>query len=71
MYREGTRGAPKILLLLQMSRITQSVTLSIFDCSILNKWIRHKFHSLETSSPIHMNKYKVNLCNIIYIFHIK
>jgi hypothetical protein len=53
MYREGTRGAPKILLLLQMSRIKQSVTLNIFDCSILNKWIRHKFHNLETSSPMH------------------
>jgi len=25
MYREGTRGAPKILLLLQMNRIKQSV----------------------------------------------
>jgi hypothetical protein len=53
MYREGTRGAPKILLLLQMSRIKQSVTLNIFDCSILSKWIRDKFHNLETSSPIH------------------
>ena len=53
MYREGTRGAPKILLLLQMSRIKQSVTLNIFDCSKLKKWIRHKFHNLETSSPMH------------------
>ena len=29
------------------------VTLNIFYCSILNNWIGHKFHNLETSSPIH------------------
>ena len=30
-----------------------SVTLNIFYCSIRNNWIGHKFHNLETSSPIH------------------
>jgi hypothetical protein len=29
------------------------LTLSIFYCSIRNNWIGHKFHNLETSSPIH------------------
>jgi hypothetical protein len=28
-------------------------TLNIFYCSIRNNWIGHKFHNLETSSPIH------------------
>ena len=27
--------------------------LNIFYCSIRNNWIGHKFHNLETSSPIH------------------
>jgi len=27
-------------------------TLNIFYSSILNNWIGHKFHNLETSSPI-------------------
>ena len=29
------------------------ITLNIFYCSIRNNWIGHKFHNLETSSPIH------------------
>ena len=29
------------------------VTLNICYCSIRNNWIGHKFHNLETSSPIH------------------
>jgi hypothetical protein len=52
MYREGTRGAPKILLLLQMSRINQSVTLNIVDCSILNKWIRHHMVTTLIKHPL-------------------
>ena len=39
---------------LAISRIrTHNFTLNIFYCSIRNNWIGHKFHNLETSSPIY------------------
>ena len=31
-------------------------TLNIFYCSIINNRIEHKFHNLETSSPIPINE---------------
>jgi hypothetical protein len=34
-------------------RLLITPTLNILYCSIINNWIGHKFHNLETSSPIH------------------
>ena len=31
-------------------------TLIIFYCSIINNWIGHQFHNLETSSPIYIHE---------------
>jgi hypothetical protein len=49
-------------------QVLEECFLNIFYCSIRNNWIGHKFHNLETSSPIHT---WINTKWTYIIFHIK
>ena len=52
-YSESVCGNHGVLCCTSCCESYVLFTLSIFYCSIRNNWIRHKFHNLETSSPIH------------------
>jgi len=53
LAEEASKAMYDILNKGRVHNLSATLNIFYFYCSIINNWIGHKFHNLETSSPIH------------------